>query len=70
MQWLANTRAHPPGYVENHLPESERLDPTLPEKYNNLVIKQVEILCKAVVQISKCENIFQKLKLNVNTGLN
>jgi hypothetical protein len=44
--------------VEKHLPESQRLDPTLPEKYN-LVIKQVEKLCKAVVQI-KCRQIFSR----------
>jgi hypothetical protein len=50
---LPTLEHHPPGYVEKHLPESQRLDPTLPEKYNNLVTKQVEKLYKAVVQISQ-----------------
>jgi hypothetical protein len=41
--------------MENHFPGTQAKDlcPALPEKYNNLVIRQVEKICKAVVQISQ-----------------
>jgi hypothetical protein len=41
--------------VENYFPETQAEDlcPALPEKYNNLVIRQVEKICKVVVPISQ-----------------
>jgi len=41
----------PPGYVQNHFSETQAKDcPTLPEKYNNHVIRQAEKICEAAVQ--------------------
>ena len=66
-QWLANNIAHPPGYVENHFPETQAKDqcPSLPEKYNHHVIRQVEKKkMKATVQyefvIIKCRQPFSR----------
>ena len=41
----------PPGYVYNHFPETQAKDfPSLPEKNNHHVIRQVEKICEAAVQ--------------------